>query len=120
MACAITMCYPLLPPSPEQITIIDPTDPSRRRKVKAWSYGAYLLDSRYDHISKSLREWVAQCLCDRPDQRPRLQDLSDAISARLQAANWPRGQGDNEIRNWSQRVFGNPPPPPPFRTGVDL
>ena len=111
IASAITLARPQTPPFPEQIEIIDPTDPTRSRKIQAWSYGGYLLNETFARVDWDLRHMVAQCLCDKPAHRPRLHDLLEAVDRRIRAGNWGRGGEDERIRQWVQQCFLDPPPP---------
>ena len=120
MSTAITLCHPAAPPFPEQIEIADPADRASGRRVRAWSYGGYLLGRRWRRVDWELRHWVAQCLCDRPAHRPRLAELQAAVDARLRAGGWEGRDADDAVRDWVRRCFGDPPPPPGPPEWVDL
>jgi hypothetical protein len=107
--------------------------------IRVWSYGGYLLDDENRDcrgVDRELRRLVAQCLCDDPYYRPRLGILDRLVRHHIAAAGWEdedtddsvvgseRGsydaddggggeggghQTDALMREWVQKLFGNPP-----------
>ncbi|KAK4098421.1 hypothetical protein N658DRAFT_544222 [Parathielavia hyrcaniae] len=74
-------------PEPDEIDY----DPSGIKlpagEIRVWSYGGYLVQQPcpddWRHVSRQLCLLVAQCLCDSPKYRPRLEWLEREIEGRL-------------------------------------
>ena len=110
MFSAITLCFPDAPQFPEEISIPDPNGGGG--KIDVWSYGVHLLDKKFNHIDRKLRELVAQCLCDKPAHRPDPADLKNTIDNHLQAQNWAGHDSDAALTQWITANIDSPPPVP--------
>ncbi|KAK4119551.1 hypothetical protein N657DRAFT_674818 [Parathielavia appendiculata] len=98
------------PITQEEIEISDPNNPGRL--IKAWSYGAYILNDRHwGAVDGELRRLVAQCMCDEPAHRPELQELQATIASRLANTVWAGTDSDANVQAWMQQNIGNPAPP---------
>ncbi|AEO64627.1 uncharacterized protein THITE_2126944 [Thermothielavioides terrestris NRRL 8126] len=81
--------------------------------IAVWSYGEYLLHENVPwkkDNNRYLLEQVAECLCDEPRYRPRLNHLKIRIETSL-AANqplWGRGNTDEDTRRLVARLFDRP------------
>jgi hypothetical protein len=72
-----------------------------------FSYGAYVLDARFDHIDLELRQLAADCTNENPAHRPRLTDIENLIQTKL-AQNWPIS--DHQLRTRAMELFKGRPP----------
>ncbi|KAK3305276.1 uncharacterized protein B0T15DRAFT_555276 [Chaetomium strumarium] len=72
-----------------------------------WSYGAYLLKDqklRERGVDPYMRTLVARCLCDQPQDRPRLAWLKMVIGNRIRDGRWPAAEDDHRIREWMEKI----------------
>ncbi len=98
MFSAITLAYPERPPIPSRIELLDPI--TRKRTIRAFSYGATLFDPKYKDICRKLREVVALCLCDKPGDRPEPDALQAVIAEHLRSKNWVERDSDAAMAQW--------------------
>lgn len=142
MYCLITKRMPPAGPIANKINItITPSNPRIPPHTReAYTYGGYLLnDNVFPHVERKLRETIAQCMCEFPDDRPDWDDLickakdkidyfaavdeHDSVPPALRVppnAVFPHyvpGPGSERVagtlaptRLWCDTNFGNPPP----------
>ena len=115
MVNTITKCYAPAPPFPKQMEINDPAAPHNR--ITVWSYGAFLLTPTYKNTDLTLRRLVAQCLCNQPAHRPKLEDLLATITENLARIGNEGDNSDAAVRQWVTEAFGNPGSPPRSQWG---
>ncbi|KAK4152165.1 hypothetical protein C8A00DRAFT_16480 [Chaetomidium leptoderma] len=88
--------------------------------IRVWSYGGYILDDNnpvYNRVDRGLRHLVAQCLCDDPYYRPRLETLELDVRTCIKRKVWDRGQPnhlispgntDADVKEWVKECFDKP------------
>ncbi len=116
MSCLITQAYTSPKPLPGVIEVPNGLNMAAPREVI--SYGAYLLEPRFDRVDMALRQLVAECLCDDVMDRPPLDRLLAYIDATLQgrAGSWAGEDSAPQVQAWVAQHMGTPPavPVPPM------
>ncbi|KAK1757980.1 kinase-like domain-containing protein [Echria macrotheca] len=107
----ITKCYP---PDGRRPYLWTPNaQPPAPAPPPRWTYAGYLLDdSVFGDVDRSLRELVAECMSDNPQDRPDDGSLLERINNRLaQPQNtWgARDFPDSRLNNFTQSLVCQPP-----------
>ncbi|KAI8952102.1 kinase-like domain-containing protein [Xylaria longipes] len=105
MECLVTLCYPLIPPTPTHSAISPP-----QSKARYWTYGAHVAAEQYDHVDKDIRSIILRCQANFPEDRPRLETLEEFILDR--AYRDYAGESDEEVLGWMNKILFEPPSPP--------
>ncbi|KAK4235112.1 hypothetical protein C8A03DRAFT_37073 [Achaetomium macrosporum] len=74
---------------------------------RVWSYGAYFLNDENLNtraVDRYLRMLVARCLCDQPQDRPRLAWLKEEVEGYIRHRQWPAAQNDAAIKEWMEKM----------------
>lgn len=106
-----------MPPVPECVHIQLPGVAGG--PTKFLTYGAYILDPKFDHVDRDIRHTILWCLAHNPLDRPDLETLSRLVDERggPQAAR-PAGAGpdagttDSQLKEWFGKVLLEPRPKP--------
>ncbi|KAK4167117.1 kinase-like domain-containing protein, partial [Cladorrhinum sp. PSN259] len=105
----VTRMYAPLEPIPYSLGQVYVTD-ERTGRVKRrdpWSYGGYLMHDNFkDKVDRDLLMAVTCCMCDDPEHRPSLKELSDMITFKI-SQKWP-SETDDQTRQWAAGFFSEP------------
>ncbi|KAI1109062.1 kinase-like domain-containing protein [Nemania sp. NC0429] len=106
MECLITHAWPAWPPKPTSCAVQPPEG-----KQQYHTYAGHLWQPHYRYVDRDLVSLIMRMQAHLPADRPTLQQLETAVVGKVNATGTSEAE-QAEMRQWMQRVFYDPPPPP--------
>ena len=103
MECLVTLCWPLVPPTPSKTSTIPPEN-----KESYYTYGAHVATGEYDFVDEAILAMVVRCQANFPEDRPRLETLEEYVLNRVNTSY--AGESDEDTLAWMNKILYEVPP----------